>query len=584
MDVHDLLGRLDGVKEHGGYWLARCPCGVHAHGDRAPSLSIREKDGRPYLRCFVSGDDAGVLEALGLTWRDLLPDTNGHSNGNGQHADDLVTEYPYEDEHGRLLYVVERHVGKRFTQRAADGSRTLKGVRRVLYRLPQVRQAIRDRRHVFLAEGEKDVHTLEGLGLVATTNSGGAEGWRAEYAEQLTGACVVVLYDNDDAGFKRATRLTQELRTRVRSLKVVDLPGLPEKGDVTDWVHAGGTKHQLVTLVRVTQEAMNAHALLKKAVDVPLTPVSWLWYPWIPRGRVTILGGLPGVGKSFVSLSVAATLSQGGVFPLTDNPVEKAGTVYIGYEDEETILRQRFEAMGGDLNLLYLPDLPDSNGTNRDFRLKDVEPLAAELAERPEIALVVIDPIMELFVGSGLNPRWEEETRGLLRPLAAIAEAREIALVLVTHMNKSQGPSIQRFMGAGAFAGRPRSAIICGHHPDDAGVKVMQHDKANLSRQADPLSYRLTSEGLIWLDEQPLLAAGANLGNQAKPKMLAVDEWLLSFLSDNQEHSSKEVEDEARKSGFTYNQMRRAKDRLQHQVATRKAGFGDSMWVMWRYK
>lgn len=579
MELHDLLGKLDGVKAHGGYHIARCPCPAHSHGDREPSLSIREEDGRLHLRCFVSGGDDEVLTALGITWKDLVPEEKGRA------TDDLVTEYRYEDELGHLLYVVERHVGKRFTQRAADGSRSLKGVRRVLYRLPQVRLAIRDRRYVFLVEGEKDVHTLEKLGCVATTNSGGAEGWRPEYGDQLSGAKVIILYDNDEAGFKRATKLQEELRTRTRSLKVVDLPGLADKGDVTDWVQAGGTKEQLVALVKGTTEAMNARTMMRKAIDVPLTPVSWLWYPWIPRGEMTIIGGLPGVGKSYVSLAIAATLSRGGMFPLADYPVEPGATFHIAYEDRDSVLRQRFEAMGGDLERLYLPDLPDPllPGAQREFTIRDIEPLAAELAGRPEIRLVTIDPIMEMFVDSGVNPRWEEEARRLFRPLSAIAEARDIAILLITHPNKSDGPAIQRLVGAGSFAGRPRSAVLCGPHPDEPGVKVMQHLKANLANEADPLAYRLTADGLIWLDDHPLLAPGAVLGNAAKPKMPKVDEWLLGFLDGGAEHTAKEIEDGARKAGFTYTQVKKAKVRLNGMVCSRRLGFGEGgEWVVWR--
>ena len=114
------------------------------------------------------------------------------------------------------------------------------GVRRVLYRLPEL-CAADPAAEVFVVEGEKDVETLRRLGLVATTNPQGAGKWRPEWASRCAGATSIVLPDNDEPGRKHAARSRGYLRGMVRQIRIVELPGLPTKGDVTDWIAAGNT-------------------------------------------------------------------------------------------------------------------------------------------------------------------------------------------------------------------------------------------------------------------------------------------------------------------------------------------------------
>src|SRR5262249_4725641 len=121
-------------------------------------------------------------------------------------------------------------------------------VERVLYRLPELLAAAPSV-SVFVCEGEKDADALAGLGLVATTNPGGAGKWRWEYNEPLHGRVVVLLPDNDKAGRQHAEVVTRSLQGIATTVKVVALPGLPEKGDLSDWLTAGGTRESLERLV-----------------------------------------------------------------------------------------------------------------------------------------------------------------------------------------------------------------------------------------------------------------------------------------------------------------------------------------------
>ena len=154
----------------------------------------------------------------------------------------------YRDEDGQLLFQVVRYEPKDFRQRHPDGQGghiwNLKEVRRVPYRLPEVLQA----QDVFISEGEKDVDNLAAKGITATTCPQGAGKWPADFAKYFRGKNVTILPDNDDPGRKHAAAIARNLQGAAATVKILELPGLPWKGDVSDWLGAGGTAEKLLTL------------------------------------------------------------------------------------------------------------------------------------------------------------------------------------------------------------------------------------------------------------------------------------------------------------------------------------------------
>ncbi len=295
-ELSAVLGRLEGVERSGEDYVARCP----AHDDRNPSLSATDGDTRVLLTCHANCAFESIVGALGMTPADLIharhrDDDRGQSrtvaipskpsmstsraSGSGSKSKKSNARasardygkheayYVYEDEQGQKLFRVERRRlsdgSKTFRQHAFDGSRYLTKMdlpggpkaRRVLYRLPAVREACDAGRVVFVVEGEKDVHTLEALGLTATTHPGGAgKGkWQDDFAESLKGAaCVAILPDNDEAGADHALTVARSCAAAGLPVRIVTLPGLPDKGDASDWVEAGGTEEQLRELVRLS--------------------------------------------------------------------------------------------------------------------------------------------------------------------------------------------------------------------------------------------------------------------------------------------------------------------------------------------
>jgi 5S rRNA maturation endonuclease (ribonuclease M5) len=192
----------------GGGFEARCP----AHEDRRPSLSLSEgAEGQALVHCQAGCGVADVLAAVGLTLADLFPpkDTTPPRKATAEAV------YDYTDEAGVLLFQVLRYRPKRFRQRRPEGTGwawNLRGVRRVVYRLPQVLEAVAGGRAVFVTEGEKDAEALVAAGECATTNPGGAGKWRPEYAHTLAKAAeVVVVADTDEPGRAHARAVAESL-------------------------------------------------------------------------------------------------------------------------------------------------------------------------------------------------------------------------------------------------------------------------------------------------------------------------------------------------------------------------------------
>lgn len=241
----DLSTTIANVRRDGEKRDVRCP----AHPDERASLSVDiGNEDRVLVYCHAGCDTRDVVAAAGITMADLAPGTTGR----GTSSQEIVAIYDYTDENGELLYQVVRFEPKDFRQRRPDGADgwvwNTKGVRRVLFGLPELAGA----RTVYIAEGEKDVLALRQLGLSATTNSGGASKWRDDYTQQLCAAgveAVIVLPDNDDAGRKHANVVARSCRSGGLTATIVELPGLPEHGDVTDWIKAGHTADELEALL-----------------------------------------------------------------------------------------------------------------------------------------------------------------------------------------------------------------------------------------------------------------------------------------------------------------------------------------------
>lgn len=232
-------------------WQGRCP----SHEDNTASLSVANigDDGKVLLRCHAGCKTENIVAKFGFKMRDLSP-----SVGRKQIHD--VKAYNYEDVDGKLLFQVVRTVrraGKKFYQRRqkADGGwvNNLKGVTKVPYRLPKI-VAAGSSETIFIVEGEKDVDLLESHGMVATCNPGGANKWLKDYNKWLNDRYVVIIPDNDRPGQNHATDIATKLQGIAATVKVIELPDLPLKGDASDWFSNSGSRTKLEELMADTDE------------------------------------------------------------------------------------------------------------------------------------------------------------------------------------------------------------------------------------------------------------------------------------------------------------------------------------------
>ena len=220
-----------------------CP----AHAGEGASLSVTEKDGKILVHCFSGCDGDAVVSAL--KEQNLWPTAEAKADRNVQ-----VAEYDYLSVAGNLVFqVVKFDNPKSFKQRQPDGKGGylwhLKDVTRIPYQAPELTNADLNA-VVFITEGEKDVDRLRDLGLVATCNPGGAGKWLKPYSENyLRDRNVVILPDNDGPGRDHAEKVAKFTNPVAASVRVVELPGLPDRGDVSNWIDAGHTVEELLALV-----------------------------------------------------------------------------------------------------------------------------------------------------------------------------------------------------------------------------------------------------------------------------------------------------------------------------------------------
>jgi hypothetical protein len=257
-----LAERGSNVAWRGESGMAQCP--ADGHDDRTASLSIGQGNDGAVVYCQAGCDtERAVLPALGLTLADLF-DRPGKRRKAPPFR--VVAEYRYTDETGKLCFVKERREPKDFRIRHPDGSGgwawNLKGVRRVLYRLPQLLDSIRDGRVVYLVEGEKDADRLATLGHAATCNFEGAakEGqrpkWQPEYGDVLRGADVIIVADRDEAGLAHARAAAIDLAGKAKSVIIRRSKVAREHADISDHLEAGYPLDELLALDDDTADEM----------------------------------------------------------------------------------------------------------------------------------------------------------------------------------------------------------------------------------------------------------------------------------------------------------------------------------------
>jgi len=488
-------------------------------------------DGFALIRNVFSCDFAHALETVAreIGYRPL----NGRNDRQlTESSDDLATSMP-KGELGRDLFVYENAEGVPviYVQRRnrSDGEKTFRqcgwtadgrGWQRNLHHAPKPRPLYRLRailssvqRLTVFHEGEKATEAALKAGLpgVHTTTLGGAKNPKHTDFSPMKGRDVVICRDNDTDGeyyAKEVARLCHE--AGATSVKVLLLPGLPVKGDVVEWLQAGETVEAFAGLLAQAEpvEVANAQAgplatsraIFRRASDIQAKPIHWLWKGRFARGKVSMIAGNPGLGKSQVTASIAAKVSTGGVWPVDGALCELGNVVILNAEDNpEDTLRPRLEAAGANLSRVFILDaVTDGTVTNgsenrRGFNLKvDLSRLGEMLEEIGGAALIIIDPITA-YLGT-TDSHKNAEIRALLSPLAGLAANHEAAVVCVSHFNKnSSGEALMRVTGSLAFVAAARAAFVVTKDLEQDVRRLFLPLKNNLGNDQTGLAFTVES-------------------------------------------------------------------------------------------
>ncbi len=513
----------------------------------------------------------------------------------------IVETYDYLDEKGNLLYQVCRFDPKDFRPRrkGPDGRwiYDLRGVRRVPYNLPELIKA----RGIVIVEGEKDVENLKKLkwaeGWAVTTTLGGAQGWKPEYADFFHGKSVIIIPDNDQPGLHYAETVAQSLYKKASAIRILRLPGLGEvkdkRGfDISDWLalrrREGRSNYEIKTeLVKLIKRAPKWEPKTDNAPEKPSglvvldtvtpEPVSWLWDGYIPLGKLTVIDGDPGVGKSTATLDLAARVSRGASMP-DGSPGVLGGAVLLTLEDglADTIV-PRLKAIDADLRrIIALQAVHDENGKPRFPTVEDVEAIR-QACEKVQAKVVIIDPLTAHLSGR-INSWRDQDIRAALTPLAKMAEETGVAVIVVRHLNKnSGGQAIYRGGGSIGIIGAARCAYLVAKDPEDENKRVFAPIKNNLAPMPPSLSFGVEDcngvARIRWLGESSHGADALLVIPASAEERSALDE-AKDFLRDILSAGPVEariVQREARETGIKDATLRRAKKAL--GIVVQKEGY-----------
>ena len=589
--LETVLGRLQGVKSAGQErWVAYCPSHESPPEGHKRSLSVsRGDDGRALVHCHAGCGVKEICSAMGIREEDLFPAKMTKQRPAAKRTapgSKIVATYDYRDATGKLLFQVVRYEPKDFRQRRPDGNGgwtwKLDGVPRVLYRLPEL-LAAPSSEWVFVPEGEKDVDNVRALSLVGTTNPGGAGTWhKLDDDSALHGRRVAVLGDKDAQGRKHAGQVARALNGKAAEVRIVELPG--EGKDVSDWIEsldcrmAEELRTALLELAAAAPiyETPTVGPVLVRVADVRPEPLAWLWPGRIPLGKVTVLSGDPGLGKSLITLDIAARVSTGTPWPDSPDIVNPAGSVVLlsAEDDIADTIRPRLDAAGADVNriaVLEAVNYPDPQGDTWQKKMfslrRDLSALEKAVTKTGSVRLIVIDPLTAYLDGTDSHKC--ADVRGLLAPLSELAARYKVAVLAVSHLNKNPAtPAMYRTMGSLAFVAAARAVWVVTKDKDNGTRRLVVPVKHNLAHDTTGMAYTIQDELGIplvaWESDPVTISAdealadpfGGNREELGEREQAA--EWLRNMLASGPV-GTEEIKQAAREAGFSWATVKRAK-------------------------
>jgi hypothetical protein len=329
---------------------------------------------------------------------------------------------------------------------------------KIPYRLPEILAAAHD--DVVVVEGEKDADNLSALGFTATTNSCGAEKFTADLADWFKGKNVYVLPDNDEPGERHATQVIQTLRNVARSIRVLRLPNLPNGGDVSDWIEAGGTVDELAELLRHAPEieVEAPRRLIKSSAEFldGFTPPDYLIDGLVQRRFLYSVTAPTGHGKTAVALLISAHKALG--LAIGKHDVDPGRVLYFAGENPDDV-RMRWialsERMGFDAETI---DVHFLEGT---FKVSDlIARIKEEVTELGGVSLIVVDTSAAYFEGDEENGNVQVGAHARMFRQLLKFPGDPCALVLCHPVKNAQADNLLP-RGGGAFTAEVDGNLTC---------------------------------------------------------------------------------------------------------------------------
>ena len=473
---------------------------------------------------------------------------------------------------------------------------------RILYRLPEL-LAADPAAPVFVVEGEKCADALARLGLTVTTSGGASSADGADW-RPLAGRSVIVWPDNDKAGRGYAEAVHRNLGAsgiRAKQVAVLDVAALdlPEKGDCVDWLaqHPDASADDVLALPRVAMAEPQHErdgVQLQCMADVEMRPVDWLWPGWLARGKLHILAGSPGTGKTTIALALAATVSTGGRWP--DGEVCAFGKpanvlVWSGEDDPADTIAPRLAAAGADLERVHAVQSVRIEGQSVAFDpAAHIPELAARMAELGDVGLLIVDPIVSAVAGDSHK---NGEVRRALEPLVRLGQDFGCAVLGISHFSKGTGGKdpTERVTGSIAFGALARVVLGTVKPREEGEPRLLVRTKANIGPDSGGFAYDLrqvdvrpglSASCVLWGEAvegsaRDLIGEAEGSDGERQDREDAAD-WLAATL-DGAPMPSRQVKAAADEAGHAWRTVQRAMRSLGVQV--KRDGFGKDGKTLW---